>query len=334
MEDCRIIITRESALYGCALKHTVELDGLTVGVLENGSSLSIDTTAGTHTLSFIAHGKIEKSIPITIASGLSPVTLLARLNGRQKIEITKAPVIGDAPVGSKFVKCRSCGVDIPKSAKTCPHCGAKNKRHKALGIFLVIIGVAILIGAFGGNSNSEPNKDSTPAMNASGESQGVDEREQAAQKLLDAAADDFSSGMYSSAFSKCDKVKSDYSDTAVAASVDAFLSGLYDTAVNITAVDLHSAYDANEVNADNTYKGKAIVVTGTVSDIGKNVLNQTYITLKDGSDYGLTSVQCFFESEQEDTVGSISKGNSVKLIGKCTGENLMNVQLSNCYLIG
>lgn len=234
----------------------------------------------------------------------------------------------------KLVKCKVCGADIAKNAKACPNCGAKIKRHTVLGIFLVIVGVVILVGAIGGNSNSKSNEDSRPAANVSEESQYINENEQAAQKLLDSAKENFEGGMYSSAFSKCDKVKSDYPDTAAAASVDAFLAGLYDTAINITAVDLHSAYDANEVSADNTYKDKAIVVTGTVSDIGKNVLNQTYITLKDGSDYGLTSVQCFFNSEQEDDVGNISKGSSVKLIGKCVGENLMNVQINSCYLIG
>ncbi|NOW20903.1 rubrerythrin [Clostridium saccharobutylicum] len=29
---------------------------------------------------------------------------------------------------SKMIKCKTCGADIASSAKTCPSCGAKNKK--------------------------------------------------------------------------------------------------------------------------------------------------------------------------------------------------------------
>ncbi len=37
---------------------------------------------------------------------------------------------------SKMKKCKVCGENIAKSAKTCPHCGAKNKP----GAFRVFLG--------------------------------------------------------------------------------------------------------------------------------------------------------------------------------------------------
>lgn len=46
-----------------------------------------------------------------------------------------------------FVKCKSCGKNIPKSAKTCPHCG----RKKTLSVFhwiIIILGVVMVIGIF------------------------------------------------------------------------------------------------------------------------------------------------------------------------------------------
>ena len=238
-------------------------------------------------------------------------------------------------MSAKLIKCKSCNGEIARDARVCPHCGSKVRKHKTLGIVLTVLGVFILIGAIGGSGNKEVKNSSTPGSAAveTGQTE-ADRKERAAMDLLDSAKADFDEGRYSSAFSKCDKVRSDYSDTDVAMSVDSFLSDLYDTAINVTAFDLHSAYDANQVSADNAYKDKAIVITGTVSDIGKNIFSQTYITLKDGSDYGLTSIQCFFDGEQESSIGETSKGNSVKLIGKCVGENLMNVQINNCYLIG
>ncbi|MBR5471897.1 MAG: Ltp family lipoprotein [Oscillibacter sp.] len=51
--------------------------------------------------------------------------------------------------------CSACGVEIAKSAKACPHCGAKNKKpiYKKWWFWLIII--FILIGALG-SSSDEP----------------------------------------------------------------------------------------------------------------------------------------------------------------------------------
>lgn len=56
-------------------------------------------------------------------------------------------------MSQKLVKCKACGEEIAKSAKTCPHCGAKNKKPTALGIVLIVIGILVVIGAIGGNSD-------------------------------------------------------------------------------------------------------------------------------------------------------------------------------------
>lgn len=49
---------------------------------------------------------------------------------------------------AELIECKSCGKEIAKSAKTCPHCGAKNKGGgflKWIGIiFVVLIVIAVL----------------------------------------------------------------------------------------------------------------------------------------------------------------------------------------------
>ncbi len=53
----------------------------------------------------------------------------------------------------KMVICRNCNTAIPKKAKICPSCGAKNKKpfyKKAWFIILVIIAVIGVIGSIGG----------------------------------------------------------------------------------------------------------------------------------------------------------------------------------------
>ncbi|MCK9453509.1 MAG: zinc ribbon domain-containing protein [Bacteroidales bacterium] len=51
---------------------------------------------------------------------------------------------------SLFVKCKTCGKDISKNAKSCPHCGEKQKKLSIIhwvGIVLVALFVIGLINA-------------------------------------------------------------------------------------------------------------------------------------------------------------------------------------------
>lgn len=57
---------------------------------------------------------------------------------------------------SKMTTCKTCGKEVAKSAKICPHCGAKLKSKKpifiALGVIVLIIIIAI--ASFGGSSST------------------------------------------------------------------------------------------------------------------------------------------------------------------------------------
>lgn len=61
----------------------------------------------------------------------------------------------------KLVKCKSCGEEIAKNAKVCPHCGAKQKKPVVLGVVLVIIGIILLVAAFGEISDKPHSADNT-----------------------------------------------------------------------------------------------------------------------------------------------------------------------------
>lgn len=104
------------------------------------------------------------------------------------------------------------------------------------------------------------------------------------------------------------------------------------TPISISSADLLSAYDANEVNADDLYKGELLSVTGTINNIGKDIVDEVYITLGTGSSYELYSVQCYFTKDDEiDKVSELEKGETVTVVGKCDGKAL-NVQLKDCYI--
>lgn len=63
----------------------------------------------------------------------------------------------------KLIKCKHCGAEIAKSAKTCPHCGGKNVNTfaTALGCLAIIFLTFVLIVAILGSSSEEPTIEKT-----------------------------------------------------------------------------------------------------------------------------------------------------------------------------
>ena len=98
--------------------------------------------------------------------------------------------------------------------------------------------------------------------------------------------------------------------------------------VVIRASDLYAAYQANEIAADELYKGKLIEVSGTIRDIGNDLMDEPYITLA-GDDF-IGDVQCFMSSKSE--AAKFSKGQNVTVKGYCDGL-FMNVLLQNSILV-
>lgn len=71
---------------------------------------------------------------------------------------------------AKLVPCKTCGVQIAKSAKVCPNCGAKQKKKNiVLGVIGILVAVAI-IGAAAGSGG-----DAKPASSTSGSKAGPTE---------------------------------------------------------------------------------------------------------------------------------------------------------------
>ena len=62
---------------------------------------------------------------------------------------------------SKMVKCKTCGADIASSAKSCPSCGAKNKKSIFTKWWFWVIVVIIAVVAVGGGSSSSDKTNST-----------------------------------------------------------------------------------------------------------------------------------------------------------------------------
>lgn len=60
-------------------------------------------------------------------------------------------------MNNRMTVCKTCGQPVAKNAKFCPNCGAKRKKHRILGVVLVILGLS-LIGSAISNIDSKPQK--------------------------------------------------------------------------------------------------------------------------------------------------------------------------------
>ena len=100
--------------------------------------------------------------------------------------------------------------------------------------------------------------------------------------------------------------------------------------IEISASDLYAVYKANEVSADNQYKGKFIAVGGTIDNIGKDIFDNPYVSLKTG-EY-LQSVNCYFSDKNNNMIAQLSKGSRIVIVGKCDGFSILNVIMKNCEI--
>lgn len=95
----------------------------------------------------------------------------------------------------------------------------------------------------------------------------------------------------------------------------------------ILAPNLTSYYAENEVKADNELKGKTFYVSGTITDVKKDIMGKIYVTLKGHELF--RQVQCYFDDEE--AAAKLSKGSKVTFKGTCHGL-LINVLMKECEL--
>ncbi len=88
---------------------------------------------------------------------------------------------------------------------------------------------------------------------------------------------------------------------------------------------LISSYQQNELAADQSYKGRQLLVRGKVGKIGKDILDTPYVTI-DEEEYGFGAVQAFFSESDVPQLAQLRKGQMIEVTGTCDGL-MMNVLL-------
>ncbi len=100
----------------------------------------------------------------------------------------------------------------------------------------------------------------------------------------------------------------------------------YDT--EISAEKLFAVYDANEVAADNNYKGKQLLITETVNEISKDFTDAINLQLIGGG--YIQELWCYFDDAK--AAVNLSKGERIGVVGKCNGFVMKNVMVKDCKL--
>lgn len=98
----------------------------------------------------------------------------------------------------------------------------------------------------------------------------------------------------------------------------------------VSANEISSEYEANEVRADQKYKGKTIQVYGTVKEIKKDIMDNIYVLLQAGDRYSFRNVQCYLDDAN--AASNLSQGQRILVEGECDGL-MMNVQMKDCKLL-
>ncbi len=93
----------------------------------------------------------------------------------------------------------------------------------------------------------------------------------------------------------------------------------------IDAIALAQEYAANEAKANEKYLNKIIEVSGTITETENGQDGHMMIVLGN-TDH---SVQC----AMGETGVPLAKGQTVAVKGSCTGNGMMGVSLSDCYIV-
>jgi hypothetical protein len=102
------------------------------------------------------------------------------------------------------------------------------------------------------------------------------------------------------------------------------------SAMQVNALQLAQAFQANEVAAQKTYGGQVLDVTGTITGVVLDIFNNPVIHLESGNQF--LPVQASFDKSYGDKIGALSKGQQITV--ECT--SLTSVisapMLSDCTL--
>jgi hypothetical protein len=111
----------------------------------------------------------------------------------------------------------------------------------------------------------------------------------------------------------------------MAASAEAELKA---SSVVVSNSQLFNDYQGNEVAADAKYKGKQLLVTGSVASIDKGPFGGLILRLATSNEF--MSTMCNMEKSEQADMASLQKGEQVRVLCKGRGMTLGSPSLGDC----
>lgn len=179
----------------------------------------------------------------------------------------------------KMIHCKACGKEIAANAKSCPSCGAKNKKpiYKRVWFWCVLVLILMAIGSSVGE-NKTP---SDPSASSVGESKTPSDPSASVGSTINEDKD----------------VKVEYT----AYSVDEMMDDL----------------DDNPLNASEKYLKKDVEITGKLSTIDSS--GNYISVLPEHDEWAVIGVHCSIKTdEQLDKLKKMSIGDKITVNGKIT----------------
>jgi len=100
--------------------------------------------------------------------------------------------------------------------------------------------------------------------------------------------------------------------------------------IQTNAIDYEAAYDDNEIHADDTFKNKKILVSGTVAQIEKDFTGSGYIGL---ATHSLVGVHALLSPAGSNAASQLHRGQKVQLVCVGSGRILTISTLTDCDLM-
>ena len=104
-------------------------------------------------------------------------------------------------------------------------------------------------------------------------------------------------------------------------------------AMEVTAEELVSAYETDEVAADAKFSNQILKVTGAVDRIEvRDIHDIRYITLTNAEKDLLQTVRCTFDSQHGADLDQLTEGQTVTVQGKYDG-SMIDISIKDCLLV-
>lgn len=101
--------------------------------------------------------------------------------------------------------------------------------------------------------------------------------------------------------------------------------------IGVSAARLFKDYDANEVSADDAYKGRRLQVSGVIASIDKDMFDHVVVHLVGASRYQTVSATML--PSEKSAAARLSKGNTMDVVCVGAGKIITDPQLDDCSIL-